>query len=260
MSSSQRTLSFQEFWTEIGEGFLKAASKSILLFLPAVFLAVYVVLIWTCLDPSDPQRERACHVAINPSVWMEAFVEGLPRTLKLMAAGIPPILLGILYLEWDKYKKDKPHGFGVYGRRTAPNGGWMLSSFDRIVTGRAWEKYDNVHLNRISDSENHLCGNFSNLEVVAMVKAASRRFTSFLRKPTISEPECIEWHIHANSGEEVTLRFEQVAGKTQSWILTACLFEWSGRQQSARLVKRHVTRFFLSDNVATSGENPATST
>ena len=243
---------FRDFWAEVKTPFLRDCVKIFIRLPVAIVAAIVVIRAMQCAgwmgDESD--RAVACAEIWAPKVLASNIVNFLPKLFMLMVVGLPWLLLGGLYLEWDKYKKDKPHGFGVYGMRTAPNGGWMRLNFDRLVTGKAWEKYDDVQLNKISDSENHLCGHFTDQEVMVMVKAVSRRFTSFLRKPTVENAQCIEWHIHANSGEEVRLRLEPVATDKLPWVLTAYLYEWAGRKQPARLIQTHVTRFGLSTDVA----------
>lgn len=256
------TKTFREFWAEVKTPFLWVCIKVFTRLPVAIIAAIVVIRAMQCAgwmgDESD--RAVACAEILVPKVLVANIFAFLPKLFIMMLVGLPWLLLGALYLEWNQYKKDQPPGFGVYGMRTAPNGGWMRLNFNRLVTGKAWEEYDNVQLNRISDSENQLGGNFSDHKILAMTQAVSKRFTSFLRHPTIESAECIEWHIHARSGEEVRLRLEQTAKERQAWVLTACLYEWTGRKQPARLIQTHVTRFGLSTDAAAPGIAKATLT
>jgi hypothetical protein len=239
---------FSAFWSEIGRSFLIAALKAKLYFL--ITLPVLVILLrWAQCNGwwgyTEPVKSQACVDMAYPFLYWTRILADFPR---VFLPGFVIVLLAILYLEWDKYKKDKPQGFGVYGMRTAPNGGWLLSNFERIVSGKAWEKFAGVELHKVSDSENHLRGHFTDQEIINMVKAVTKRFTSFLRKPTIETNCCIEWHIHANSGEEVKLRLERRLGASQIWILIASRFDWVGRNQPPRLVETHHTEFVASSS------------
>lgn len=237
--------SFSDFWSEIGRSFLIAVLKAKLYFL--ITMPVLIILFrWVQCKGwwgySEPVKSQACVDMAHTFLYWTRILADFP---KVFLPGFFIVLLAILYLEWDKYKKDRPPSFGVYGRRTAPNGGWLLSNFERIVSGKAWEKFVDVHLHKISDSETQLRGNFTDQEIITMVKAASKRFTSFLRKPNLETDRCLEWHIHANSGEEVKLRLERSADAAQNWILIASRFDWAGRINPPTLVETHTTEFVV---------------
>jgi hypothetical protein len=238
---------FCDFWTEIKVPFLRDCVKAFIRFPIAIVIAIVVIRAMQCSgwmgDESD--RSVACAEILRPMILASNIKAFLPILLIATLAGLPWLLLGAFYLEWDKYKKDRPHSFGVYGRRTAPNGGWLVSNFERIVSGKAWEKFVDVQLHKISDSETQLRGNFTDQEIITMVKAASKRFTSFLRKPNIETDRCLEWHIHANSGEEVKLRLERSADAAHNWILTASRYDWAGRKNPPTLVETHTTKFVV---------------
>jgi hypothetical protein len=244
------TRNFSDFWSGIGKSFLIAALKAKIYFLITLPLLV-IFFRWIQCNGwwgyTDPVKTDACVDMAYPFLYWTRILGDFPR---VVLPGFIIVLLAILYLEWDKYKKDKPSGFGEYGRRTTPNGGWMRLNFERLTTGQAWDKYEDAHLEKINDTENHLFGNFTDQEIVAMTKAASKRFTNFLRKPTVETSKCIEWHIHASSGDEVKLRLENVAETRSSWVLTASFFEWAGRRKPAQLTQTHVTRFLGSNSVA----------
>lgn len=238
--------SFFLFWAEHRKHVISYTIKFIWAFPLILLLGGFLAMAIHAIFPPD---EVFGFYKFRDLLAKQTWVDLYPRFLYGVLLGyvicLPIIHLSVLYLEWDKYKKDRPHSFGVYGRRTAPNGGWLLSNFERIVSGKAWEKFVDVQLHKISDSETQLRGNFTDQEIITMVKAASKRFTSFLRKPNIETDRCLEWHIHANSGEEVKLRLERCADAAHNWILTASRYDWAGRKNSPTLVEAHTTKFVV---------------
>ena len=236
------TRNFPDFWSEIGKSFLIGALKATIYFL--IILPLLVIFFrWIQCNGwwgyTDPVKTHACVDMAHPFLYWTRILGEFPR---VFLPGFIIVLLAILYLEWDKYKKDLPSGFGMYLGWTVPSGGWMRANFERLVSTQAWAKFQEIEAVYISESEAHLRGAFSDQRITDMTKGISKRITSFLRDSQIDEADCMEWLIHANSGEELKLRLEREEGDA-SWQLTASLFEWNGRKQPARLIKTHVTRF-----------------
>lgn len=238
---SQSYFSFKDFWHQIGEAYLKAVLKTIAL-LPFVICGAFTLLIlFRCFTE---QGDFYCNHLLSLDLFRFLYVQ-TPTLLKAMLFGLPPILLAVLYLEWDKYKKDEAPHLGGYWGWTVPNRPWSRSNFERLITGQAWEGYPNLNFKALDAHSAQVTGTWSDEALLRIIKGVSRRYTSLLRKPRHQTPDSVEWHFLINGGDELTLTFERAMPNTSNWRLRVQLYAWAGRRQPPRLAQTHTTEFVV---------------
>ncbi len=228
--------SFKDFWHQIGEAYLKAVLKTIAL-LPFVICGAFTLLI--LLRCFTEQGDFYCNYLLSLDLF-RFFYAQTPTLLKAMLFGLPPILLAVLYLEWDKYKKDEAswftHGKGCegppgYTRRLK----WvMAASWDidahtlvAVEMGECHKRYE---------------GQFSE---DALLREIRRKFARSENKPTEDTETSIRWRIVQNNGREVHIHLQRQPIEPVTWVMTTQFYEWAGRRQPPRLAQTHTTEFVL---------------
>lgn len=235
--------SFRQFWSEVGNSFLYASLKSIILLIPAIFVASLVLVIFACLNSSDIRNDSNCSMLMSPKELFHTTGYALPHLFKIIFAGAPPILLGVLYLEWDRYKKDEAswftHGKGCEG----PPG---YSRRLKLMQGTALSMGGKVYEAAVID-ENHkrYAGVFSEEELLRYVR---RQYARSENKPLHDSPERLDWAIRQNNGTEVHIELRRLEKTPTQWVMVTRFYEWAGRRQPPRLAQTHTTEFVLQAN------------
>ena len=233
--------SWEEFWKESGTAFLKASGKSLALFPVAVFFAVLVSLVFECIGGPDQRSEIACAVARAPMRIFLDIAGELHWILPIMTIPLP----GILYLEWCKYKEDKPSGF-IYLKVRNEVTWWVarrrkqLMADSLILGGHSFDAVE------VKDRFRRFTGPFSE-------PALQKYFTSFVgtwKKPIKEREGHQRWRILIRNGDEVHINVRRQSSEPLTWVMTVEFFNWNGRRQPAKLAETHVTEFVAIPNLS----------
>ena len=241
---------FHEFWREIKSDILCEHFKVLIRLPLAIIGAIVVVRLLRCagIGVDEELRQYECSIVLNPILLFESLMSFFPIMMKGIVAAMPFLFCAVLYLEWDRYKKDEASHLGGYWGWTVPNRPWSRSNFERLVTGQAWEGHPNLSFKALDAHSAQVTGTWSDAEILRIIQGVSRRYTSLLRKPRRQSPDGIEWHFLINGGDELTITFERTTPNTSNWRLTVQLYEWAGRRQPPRLAQTHTTEFVLQAN------------
>lgn len=229
--------SFSDFWSEIGRSFLIAALKAKLYFL--ITLPVLVILFrWVQCKGwwgySEPLKSQACVDMAHTFLYWTRILVDFP---KVFLPGFVIVLLAILYLEWDKYKKDRPSDF-THGKCEGPPGytrrlKWVNASLWDIA-GQSIPAID------FGNQRKRYEGAFSEDELLSSLR---RKFARTENKPVEDSESLIRWRIVQNNGQEVHIDLQRQDAQPTYWVMTTKFHEWAGRNLPPRLVDIHHTEF-----------------
>lgn len=169
--------------------------------------------------------------------WVDVYPRFLYGVFLGYVIGLPIYLLSVLYLEWDKYKKDKPSDF-THGKREGPPGytrrfKWVNASLWDIA-GQAIPAID------LGNQLKRYEGAFSEDELLSSLR---RKFARTENKPIEDSESLIRWRIVQNNGQEVHIDLQRQDAQPTYWVMTTKFHEWAGRNLPPRLVDTHHTEF-----------------
>lgn len=238
--------SFSLFWMEHKKYVFDYTIKFLWAYPLALIFGGFLTLI---IHAALPSNEVVNFYKLQDFLIKQTWVDIYPKFIYGIFLGyviaLPVIHLSVLYLEWDKYKKDEAPHLGGYWGWTVPNRPWSRSNFQRLITGEAWAKYPQLTFHANDEKSSTVTGRWTDEELLRIINGISRRYTSFLRKPLNQTADLVEWHFLINGGDELRLKFERLLVEPTHWTLTVGLYEWAGRKQPPRLAQTHVTKFVL---------------
>ena len=229
---------FSEFWIEIRRPFLVATFKALIYFVITLPLTV-IFLRWVQCNGwwgyTDPVKTGACVDMAYPFLYWTRILSDFP---KVFLPGFMVVLLAILYLEWDKYKKDKPSAFTHEKGCEGPPG---YTRRLKWVQACAWEiAGQTIAAIQIDERRKRYEGAFSQEE---LLRALRRKFARSENKPVEETESRIQWRIVQNNGREVHIDLQRQQTPYPAWIMQTQFFEWAGRKQPPSLVETHITEF-----------------
>lgn len=232
--------SFADFWREIRQDYFRGLLKSLAYASIAVFVVIAVLLGGECLGLLSELglKESACANPRQPAEFLSRYLLGLPVFWMVLTA----LSTGVIYLEWDKYKKDKPSGF-IYGGWLNPNRPWVLSNLDRLAANTPWQGVAGTQIQQVGLDHSRVVAEWTDEQVLMLVQGVVRRLTSILRKPVEQHDGLVRWHILANSGDELHITLKRQPTASGAWVLSVDYHEWAGRSTPARLMRSVVTDF-----------------
>jgi hypothetical protein len=238
----EHTQSFGEFWGEIRRPFALGSIKTLVLFPVAVLIAIPVVQVFQCVGwmGNESQRITVCAELLNPTVLISNIMAFVPTLLKGTLAALPWVFLAVLYLEWDKYKKDEASWF-THGKGCEGPPGYTRRL--KWVMAASWD-IDAHTLVAVEMGERHKRyeGQFSE---DALLREIRRKFARSENKPTEDTETSIRWRIVQNNGREVHIHLQRQPIEPVTWVMTTQFYEWAGRRQPPRLAQTHTTEFVL---------------
>jgi len=232
--------SFAEFWREIRQDYFRGLVKSLVYTSIAVFVVIAVLLGGGCLGFLSELglNESACVNLRQPAELLSRYLLGLPVFMGVLTG----LSSGVIYLEWDKYKRDKPSGF-IYGGWLNPNRPWVLNNLDRLAANTPWRGVTGAQIQQIEPDHSRVVAEWTDQQVLMLVQGFVRRLTSILRKPVEQRDGLVRWHILANSGDELHIILKRLPTSHGDWVLSVDYHEWVGRTTPARLRRSVVTEF-----------------
>ena len=228
---------FREFWREIWRPATVATAKTCA-YTTAIVPLVVLGLKWGACEGwlayAPLIKEQACYDMSDPFGYWVNLLRDLPK----LFAGAPPILLGILYLEWDKYKKDKPSGF-THEKGCEGHPGYTRRL--KWVTADKWKIANkNIDAMSLGERRKRYQGDFNEQE---LLKSLRRKFARSDNKPIEDSQDRIRWRIVQMNGREVHIDLQRTDLNPATWVMTTKFFEWAGRKTSPNLVETHTTVF-----------------
>lgn len=241
---------WREFIRTTGLTFTKAAARSVVLLPVAIYVAVVLALGLKCLGGSEPHSTIACGVLKTPQriLW-----DLLLNLYWILALTLIPLSL-ILYLEWRKYKEDKPSGFTHEWGCEGPPGftrrlQWVQTDFFEINGIR-------IHCELIfKEHRRYAVG----MEEDQLMKYLRRRFVRTENKPIEDTEFHTRWRIVQNTGTEVHVRLSRPSINPSTWRMETEFYEWAGRRQPPKLTATYITDFVIKNEstAATTEQAPA---
>lgn len=225
MDANQR--SFATFWREVKWPFARVTIKS-LLGLGILLPLVVIFFRWQqCADwwgYPQPIQEQACADLTHPLEYWFDLLKDLPK----LFVALPPLFLGILYLEWDKYKNDKPSGF-VYDRF------WNEGS--RGVTTRKSElmreemTIGNVVVSaaELKNGVRRFAGEFSEMDFRRFLKS----YIGWWNKPVQTSEGHQQWRILIRNGSEVHIDLHRQSMAPATWVMKTRVLRMGGKRAAS---------------------------
>lgn len=232
--------SFGDFWREIRKPILKAYLRIAILMPVVTVLVVLGIRLYRCgAWNSQAQAVAECGAFYSLSIMAADIVKLYPTFLMIVViAGIPISFLQILYLEWDKYKKDKPSGFTHEKGCEGPPGYTRRLAW---VTATSWNVEGSViEAIEFDERRKRYQGPFNE---EALIRSLRRKFARTENKPLEDTDQAIRWRIVQNNGREVHIHLKRQAGAPPMWVMTTEFYEWAGRKNPPVLVQTHTTEF-----------------
>ncbi|NBD20316.1 hypothetical protein GTZ97_06480 [Aquabacterium fontiphilum] len=228
--------SFADFWREIRQDYFRGLLKSLVYASIAVFVVIAVLLGGECLGLLSELglKESACANLRQPAELLSRYLLGLPVFWMVLTA----LSTGVIYLEWDKYKKDKPSGF-THDKGCEGPPGYVrrlkeVEADSWVLEGRAWP------LQPVVEGRYRCEGDYSE---EALVKQIRSKFVRRENKPVTDTEHDTLWRIRQNSGTEVHVHLKRVAAEPGELHMQVQFFEWAGRRQPPVLAKDVVLEF-----------------
>jgi len=223
---------------------LGAAFLKLLIRLPLALLLAFVLflLLNELSTEAGDQRFYRLSDFLRAEAWADLNTRLWTGLLVAYLVVLPIWVAQVLYLEWDKYKKDKPSGF-IYGGWLNPNRPWVLSNLERLAANTPWQGVAGVHIQQLGPDHSRATAEWREAQVLALVQGVVRRLTSLLRKPVEQREGLVRWHILANSGDELHITLKRQPTGHGDWVLSVDYHEWVGRTTPVRLMRSVVTEF-----------------
>jgi len=228
--------SFADFWREIRQDYFRGLLKSLVYASMAVFVVIVVLLGGECLGFLSELglKESACANLRQPEELLSRYLLGLPVFWVVLTV----LSSGVIYLEWDKYKKDKPSGF-THDKGCEGPPGYVrrlkeVQSDSWALDGCAWP------MQPVGEGRYRCEGDYSQ---GALLKQIRGKFVRHENKPVTDTEHATLWRIRQNSGTEVHVHLKRVAAEPGEWHLQVQFFEWAGRRHPPVLAKDVVLEF-----------------
>lgn len=230
--------SFSLFWVEHRKHVISYTIKFIWAFPLILLLGGFLTMAIHAIFPPD---EVFGFYKFRDLLVKQNWVDLYPRFLYGVFLGyvicLPIIHLSVLYLEWDKYKKDRPSDF-THGKCEGPPGytrrlKWVNASLWDIA-GQSIPAID------FGNQRKRYEGAFSEDELLSSLR---RKFARTENKPVEDSESLIRWRIVQNNGQEVHIDLQRQDAQPTYWVMTTKFHEWAGRNLPPRLVDIHHTEF-----------------
>lgn len=230
-----RGTSFAGFWQEVRTPYIKLCI-SIAWRLPLfVLLGLPIVAISKCYGWLDQPDPHACAILQNPSIALARLTDVVALQLYLWFLLVGYAL--ILYLEWDKYRKDEPsyltHSKGCEGPPGYTRRLKVVSDDSLTMDSMV------LHADVLSSNHRRYRGAFSEATLIRYIR---QRFARTENKPTTDSADHVHWHIRQNNGNEVRIDLTRQEG-ISTWTLRTEFYQWSGRKSPPTLAETHITEF-----------------
>lgn len=150
----------------------------------------------------------------------------------------PIFMIAGLYLEWDKYKKDKPSGF-VYGKFWNEGYRGYTTRKQELRQDKIMVGGHEVAAQVLGNDHRLFAGNFSEAHLNKHLK----KYIGWWNKPIETTQGHEKWRILIRDGRELHIHLQRQATQPAHWIMTTEFYEWAGRNKPPQLAETHVTEF-----------------
>jgi hypothetical protein len=219
---------------------LGAAFLKLLIRLPLALLLAFVLflLLNELSTEAGDQRFYRLSDFLRAEAWADLNTRLWTGLLIAYLVVLPIWGAQVLYLEWDKYKKDKPSGF-THDKGCEGPPGYVrrlkeVQSDSWALDGCAWP------MQPVGEGRYRCEGDYSQ---GALLKQIRGKFVRHENKPLTDTEHDTLWRIRQNSGTEVHVHLKRVAAEPGEWHLQVQFFEWAGRRHPPVLAKDVVLEF-----------------
>lgn len=233
--------SFSAFWAGHKKHVFRYTIKFVLGYpLILIFGGILMLVFNTFLFSNEADNFYKPQDFLIKQTWIDIYPKFIFGVFLGYVIALPIIHLSVLYLEWDKYKKDEASWF-THGKGCEGPPGYTRRL--KWVMAASWD-IDAHTLVAVDMGERHKRyeGHFSE---DALLREIRRKFARSENKPTEDTETSIRWRIIQNNGREVHIHLQRQPLEPVTWVMTTQFYEWVGRRQPPRLAQTHTTEFVV---------------